>query len=94
MEIEKKFKDRFVIPKSKKPKLGVATNYIMSDTDYSSQRRQYIVEFGSYWHDMTKFENVSVQEHYGKRFFDHDFTDQDWIDFYNFGFHCIKEYLL
>jgi len=94
MEIEKKFKDRFVIPKDQKPKLGVATNYIMSDTDFSSTRRQYIVEFGSYWHDKTKFEGTSVQDHYGKRFFDHGWTDQDWIDFYNFGFHCIKEYLL
>ena len=65
----------------------------MSDTDYSSQRRQYIVSLVLI-DDMTKFENVSVQEHYGKRFFDHDFTDQDWIDFFNFGFHCIKEYLL
>ena len=49
MEIEKKFKDRFVIPKDKKPKLGVATNYIMSDTDFSSTRRQFVVEFGSYY---------------------------------------------
>ena len=58
------------------------------------QKKTIIVEFGSYWHDKTKFEGISVQDHYGKRFFDHDFTDQDWIDFYNFGFHCIKEYLL
>lgn len=94
MEIEKKFKDRFVIPKDKKPKLGVATNYIMSDTDFSSTRRQYIVEFGSFWHDKIKYEKESVQDYYGKRFFDYGFTDQDWIDFYNFGFHCIKEYLL
>jgi len=94
MEIEKKFKDRFVIPKDQKPKLGVATNYIMSDTDFSSTRRQYIVEFGSYWHDKTKFDGISVQEHYGKRLFDHGWTEQDWIDFYNFGFNCIKEYLL
>ena len=94
MEIEKKFKDRFVIPKDKKPKIGVATNYIMSDTDFSSTRRQYIVEFGSYWHDLTKFEGISVQDHYNKRLFDEGWTNRDWIDFYNFGFNCIKEYLL
>ena len=48
MEIERKFKDRIVIPKEKKPKIGVTTNYILPDTDYSTRRRQYIVEFGSF----------------------------------------------
>ncbi len=94
MEIERKFKDRFVIPSDKKPKIGVATNYILPDTDYSTQRRQYIVEFGSYWHDKTKNEGISVQKYYdGKRLFGQDWSQDDWLDFYNFGFKCIQEYL-
>ncbi len=93
MEIEKKFKDRFVIPKETKPKIGVATNYILSDTDFSTSRRQYIVEFGSFWHDMTKYKETSVQGYYDRRLFDCGWTEQDWIDFFNFGFQCISEYL-
>lgn len=94
MEIERKYVNRMVIPKETKPKIGVATNYILSDTDFSTSRRQYIVEFGSFWHDLTKYKGTSVQEYYDKRLFDYGWTDQDWNDFFNFGFHCIQEYLL
>lgn len=94
MEIERKFKDRFVISMDKKPKIGLATNYILPDTDYSTLRRQYIVEFGSYWHDKTKNEGISVQKYFdGKRLFGQDWSNDDWLDFYNFGFMCIQEYL-
>jgi hypothetical protein len=94
MEIERKFKDRFVISMDKKPKIGLATNYILPDTDYSTLRRQYIVEFGSYWHDKTKNEGISVQKYFdGKRLFGQDWSKDDWLDFYNFGFKCIEEYL-
>jgi len=94
MEVERKYVNRMVIPKETKPKIGVATNYILSDTDFSTSRRQYIVEFGSFWHDLTKYKGTSVQEYYDKRLFDYGWTDQDWNDFFNFGFHCIQEYLL
>ncbi len=97
MEIERKFKDRFVIDKNHKPKIGVATNYILPDTDYSTMRRQYIIEFGSFWHDKMKNENISPQTFFnGKRFFEKDeslFSKKDWLDFFNFGFRCIQEYL-
>ena len=94
VEVERKFQNRIVIPKDRKPKFGVATNYILTDTDWSSKRRQFIVEFGSFFHDLTKNGN-SVQSYFGKRFFDDSqgWTNQDWIDFYNYGFKCIEEYL-
>lgn len=97
MEIERKFKDRFVIDKNKKPKIGVASNYILTDTDYSTLRRQHVVEFGSFWHDKMKDEKISPQIYFnGKRFFEKDeklFSKKDWLDFFNFGFRCIQEYL-
>ena len=91
MEIEKKGKDRFVIPMETKPKIGICTNYIMSDNDFSTTRRQYIVEFGEYWNLQTQ-KGITVEKELGKRLFE-EFDDNDWIQFYNFGFRCISEYL-
>ena len=91
MEIEKKGVDRFVIPMENKPKIGVCTNYIMSDTSHSTSRRQYIIEFGEYWNLQTK-KGISVEKELGKRLFE-QFDGNDWIQFYNFGFRCISEYL-
>jgi len=92
MEIERKGKDRINIPMDTKPKMGITTNYILPDTDGSTQRRQYIVEFGSYWHDK-KEQNIQPSDIYKRKFFGHSFTDEDWMDFYNFGFRCIQEFL-
>ena len=94
MEIEKKFKDRIVIDKNSKPKIGIATNYILDDTDFSTKRRQYIVEFGSFWHDKLKEEGIEVMDYFnGKRLFD-DFDEMEWNNFFNYGFRCVQEYLL
>lgn len=92
MEVERKNVDRFVIPESIKPKIGVCTNYIMNDTSHSTSRRQYVVEFSDFWNQKSK-EGVSVEKFLGKRLIDKDFTDNDWIQFYNFGFRCLQEFL-
>jgi len=92
MEIERKGVDRFVIGEDVKPKIGVCTNYIMSDNNWSTSRRQYVVEFGSFWNQKAK-EGVSVEQYLGKRLIDREFSDNDWIQFYNFGFRCIREFL-
>ena len=93
MEIRKMYRDRFIIDKHSKPKIGVSTNYVLDDTEGSTTRRQYIVEFGSYWHDKLQYEGISPVDYFnGKRLFD-DFNQKDWIEFYNFGFRCINQYL-
>ena len=92
MEIERKGIDRFVIPEDIKPKIGVCTNYIMSDISHSTSRRQHIVEFSSFWNEQSK-KGISVEDYLGKRLIDKDFTNTDWNHFYNFGFKCIQEYL-
>ena len=92
MEIEKKGKDRFVIPMDKKPKIGVCTNFISTDTSDSTRRRQIIVEFGNFWNHKVLKEGVSVEKMLGKRLFT-EFDENDWIQFYNFGFRCVEEFL-
>ena len=92
MEIERKNKDRISLSLETKPKLGITTNYILPDTDGSTRRRQYVVEFGSYWHDL-KEKDKEPKDVYGKQFFGYSFSDDDWLDFYNFGFRCVEEFL-
>lgn len=92
VHIQRKHKSPIVIPSHRKPKFGIATNYILSDNDFSTSRRQIINEFGSFWHDLRKFDEQTPDEFLGKRLFD-EFTSEDWNEFFNYGFRCIGEYL-
>lgn len=92
VHVQRKHKSPIVIPSHRKPKYGIATNYILSDNDFSTARRQYINEFGSFWHDLRKMEGIEPPEELGKRLFD-EFDSIDWNQFYNYGFKCIQEYL-
>lgn len=92
MEVERKGRDKFVIPKEKKPKFAVTTNYVIPGTGTSYTRRQHIVEFGNYWNRLNEEkERPSDKRHLGQMLFD-DFDEQDWNDFYSFGFRCVQQY--
>ena len=94
MEIERKGKDMVIIPANKKPKLAVNTNYVMSGVGTSHTRRQHIVEFGNYWNHVNENgESPADEIHLGKTLFGYEFTDDDWNQFYTYGFRCVQEYL-
>ncbi len=93
IEFERKMLNRLVIKKDIKPKVGLTTNWILPDTNWSTMRRQILVEFGSYWSEEGKKQTPpSHTKHYGKMLID-EFTPEEMNDFYNFGFRCVKEYL-
>ena len=93
MQIERKGKDIFIIPEKDKPKFGVTTNYVISGTGTSFKRRQHIVEFGNYWsHCNDLNEKPSDKKHLGKELFSDQFTEEDWDQFFSYGFKCIQEY--
>ncbi len=92
MEVERKGVDKFVIPASRTPKFILTTNYVIAGSGVSYTRRQHIVEFGAYWNRCNiEKEKPSAAKHLGKMLFD-DFNDDDWNDFYNYGFNCVQEY--
>ena len=94
MEIENKNKDKFIIPKEKKPKMGITSNYVLSGTGQSDERRQHIVEFGSYWNRMNQEgESTSDKKHLGSALFNWKKDDAEWMSFFNFGFRCVQQYL-
>lgn len=93
IEIEKKKENKFVIPQSRKPKLGLTTNYVLGLSDTSEKARLHIVEFGSYWNQCEKSgEKPSDKKHLGKLLFT-NFNSNDWNDFYNYGFRCVQLFL-
>ena len=94
MEIERKGKDIVIIPKDRKPKFALTTNYVIAGVGTSYTRRQHIVEFGNYWNHCNEVsESPSDERHLGKLLFSDDFTDDDWNQFYTYGFRCVQEYL-
>jgi hypothetical protein len=93
--VDGKGKKKIIITEDKKPKFGITTNYILSGKGNSHTRRQHIVEFGNYWNACEELhgEHPSDEKHLGKMLFQRDFTDQDWNQFYMFGFRCVQLYL-
>jgi hypothetical protein len=93
MEVEGKGINKFVIPKDKKPKLGMTTNYVIPGVGTSHSRRKHVVQFGNYWNRcVEEGESPSDDKHLGKSLFEENFTNEDWNDFYNYGFRCVQEY--
>ena len=93
-EVSGKYKNKFVIPRDKKPKIGITTNFPVRVKGGSARHRMHITPFGNYW--LTCKENneeSSDKKHLGKLMFEDDFTKADWNDFYNYGFECARLYL-
>ena len=85
--------NKVIIPKEKSPKVAITSNGIVTGSGTSFKRRKHVVEFGNYWKRCSdEGENVSDTKHIGKQLFS-QFTSRDWIEFYNFGFGCVQEYL-
>lgn len=92
MEVERKGKDKFVIPSDKSPKVCASTNYIPLLDGRSDERRQHLIEIGDYWG--TALDNDStIEEELGKLLFKNDFTQTDWDNFFFFMIECVQSYL-
>ena len=51
LTVEGKGINKIIIPKDRKPKMGITTNYVIIGVGNSFERRQHIVEFGNFWND-------------------------------------------
>ena len=93
LEVEGKGTNKVIITEDRKPKFGITTNYVLQGGGQSHARRQHIVEFGDFWNRCNKEGEAPWNpEHLGKRLFN-DFSQDDWNQFYTFGFKCIQLFL-
>jgi hypothetical protein len=74
--------------------MGITSNYILAGTGTSDERRQHIVEFGSFWNRCyQEGESTTDAKHLGSSLFGWKDDDDEWMSFFNFGFRCVQEYL-
>jgi len=74
-------------------KMGISFNYQWPNNDPSTLRRLLNCAVSDYYHERTKTngyrESRSPLTKYGRRLYD-DFTDEEWIKFYNLIAYCIQ----
>ena len=74
-------------------KMFVSTNFELPNTDSSTLSRLLFVAVSDYYHESTKYndyrETRSPLTKYNRRLFD-DFTDEEWVKFYNLVAYCIQ----
>lgn len=85
--LEKKNKDAIKIQVSKSPKILITTNYTIGGVGGSFERRKWEVEFSSHFNN----KHTPLNE-FGKMFFD-EWTQKEWLAFYNFMINCLQIYL-
>jgi hypothetical protein len=90
--VQDKNKSKFVIPKDKKPKMSINTNYILQGSGESYSGRQFIVEFGNYFNRAHK-KKLKPADILGTRIGKDGFDKDDWDAFYAYGFECVQNYL-
>ena len=92
IEVERKGKDKIVIPKEKRPKIVLTTNYQISNQSTSYKRRIHQVALGDYWNRCIN-EGINPKDEIGKELFGYEFSQEDWDDFYVCIIECISDYL-
>lgn len=77
----------------KSGKMLISSNYELQNIDSSTVGRLLNCSVSDYYHEKTKFndytESRSPLTKFGRRIYD-DFTDDEWIRFYNFIAYCIQ----
>lgn len=85
LKVEKKGLDKFEISAWSAPKFIISTNYTIIGISNSHTRRRINLEFSDY------FKQKNGLDYFGKHLFD-EWSDDEWSQFYNFAFHCLKQY--
>ncbi len=87
-QVQDRFKDSVNIPFEDSPKILMTSNQALQIRGTSEQRRICPIGFSDHYNVKT----TPLQE-FGKLFFSSEWSEKDWLDFYNFMFSCIQRYL-
>lgn len=94
INVEKKFKPIFHIPKELMPKILINSNYILPFHGSTRIRRQFIFELSDYYSkQIRKGTEQPVLNEHKVMFFSSEWTGFEWNAFYSFMIICIQFYL-
>ncbi len=97
MEVERKGKDPVVIPFSKAPKFGIATNHTLKDHSPSTEGRFAPVVIADFYHVQTQLndyrETRKISDTFGQNLLDSEYAETDWQADIHFMLECLQMYL-
>jgi hypothetical protein len=97
MEVERKGKDPVVIPFSKAPKFGIATNHTLKDHSPSTEGRFAPVVVADYYHVQAKLndyrETRKISDTYHQNLLDLEYAETDWQADIHFMLECLQMFL-
>jgi len=90
IEVEKKGKQAFYIEQDKAPKILISSNYIVKGPGGPSDlRRRHEFEIANFYN-----EKSTPEMEFGCRFFNKDWTEEQWNKFYFFMMTCVMDYFI
>ena len=97
MEVERKGKDSVVIPFSKAPKFGIATNHTLKDHSPSTEGRFAPVVVADYYHVKTQLndyrETRKISDEFHQNLLDLEYAETDWQADIHFMLECLQMFL-
>lgn len=97
MEVERKGKDPVVIPFSKAPKFGIATNHTLKDHSPSTEGRFAPVVVADYYHVQTQLndyrETRKISDEFHQNLLDLEYAETDWQADIHFMLECLQMFL-
>jgi hypothetical protein len=85
--VEQKYRDRFIIPAEKSPRIVASTNYVILGKGGSFERRKFEFEFSSHYNkDHSPYDEF-------KHIFFSEWSDEEWNKFFNFMIYACQFYL-
>jgi hypothetical protein len=92
-EVNSKHISKQILKYEESGKMIISSNFELQNVDSSTIARILNVAVADYYHERTKFndykESRSPLSKFGRRLFD-DFTEEEWLKFYNFMAYCIQ----
>lgn len=97
MEVERKGKDPVIIPFSKAPKFGIATNHTLKDHSPSTEGRFAPVVIADYYHVQTQLndyrETRKISDEFHQNLLDLEYAENDWQADIHFMLECLQMFL-
>ena len=95
--VEEKNRHSFVIPFARSPKFALATNFILSRHDPSTEGRIWPLPFSDYYHVKTPQndyrESRSIRDDFGRNLMGTEYDERDWQLDLAFMTQCVRFYL-